>query len=301
MSDQLPFTVLLTLLFGASACSTDPSDFLSTSSMNPSLESVLPEHPKVQSGPEVAVEPRERTIEAIAETDLVLPRSDRPGMPDESSQALVVTTSAWKEPSGELKFFVRENAALPWTPSGMAPISVSVGRHGLAWGRGLHPEQQDGPLKFEGDHRSPAGLFDLGEARGYAKQPPPDTTWPFRHSGTLSRCMDNPRSQAYNSFFSTQGIPLPVSVGIASRATVFEYMLFVKHNTSPVVRGAGSCVFLHVWAKPHHPTQGCIGMSRGSMENLLSWLDLDRRPVLVQLPRDVHERFQESWSLPAID
>ena len=189
----------------------------------------------------------------------------------------------------------------PWRDAGFAPVDVSVGRHGLAWGRGLHPAQEDGPLKFEGDHRSPAGVFDLGEARGYATEPPEGTTWPFQHSGTRWRCMDNPRSAAYNTFISTQGLPLPASVGIASRETVFELMLFVMHNTSPVLRGAGSCVFLHVWAKPQHPTQGCVAMSRDSLAELLPWLVLERRPVLVQLPIEAYRHFQRDWALPELD
>lgn len=226
-----------------------------------------------------------------------LPRANRPGIPEDATQAIVVTTEKWKHFHGELHRFERADGASPWVRAS-APVAVSLGRYGMAWGRGLHADQEDGPVKFEGDHRSPAGVFDLGEARGYALQAPTGTTWPFRHSGTRWRCMDDPRSDAYNTFLSTQGMPLPPSVGIARRETVFELMLFVKHNTSPVLRGAGSCVFLHVWAKADQPTQGCVAMSRESLVQLLPWLDLDRRPVLVQLPAPIHQKFRSDWALP---
>lgn len=226
-----------------------------------------------------------------------LPRPNRPGIPDDATQAIVVTTGKWKDFRGELHRFERTDGGSPWVRLS-SPVAVSLGRYGMGWGRGLHPDQEDGPVKFEGDHRSPAGVFDLGEARGYAMQPPVGTSWPFRHSGTRWRCMDDTRSDAYNTFLSTQGMPLPPSVGIARRETVFELMLFVKHNTSPVLRGAGSCVFLHVWAKPDQPTQGCVAMSRESLARLLPWLDLDRRPVLVQLPAPIHQKFRAEWSLP---
>lgn len=230
-----------------------------------------------------------------------LPRANRPGIPDDATQAIVVTTPRWKDYRGQLHRFERVDGASPWVPSTAHPVAISLGRYGMGWGRGLHEDQEDGPTKFEGDHRSPAGVFDLGEARGYAAQPPEGTSWPFQHSGIRSRCMDDPRSDAYNTFISTQGMPLPPSVGIARRDTVFEFMLFVMHNTSPVLRGAGSCVFLHVWAKPDQPTQGCVAMSRESLADLLPWLDLDRRPVLVQLPASVHRKFQADWSLPQIE
>ena len=51
------------------------------------------------------------------------------------------------------------------------PIAVTIGSSGLAWGEGLHP-RQSGRLKKEGDGRSPAGVFRVGEAFGYAASLP---------------------------------------------------------------------------------------------------------------------------------
>lgn len=278
------------LVFVVSACSTDASEPVSG-------DSPAPDETMRATAAELGAS-AESVRSAEPEPETFAPRSDSPGVPDDSTQAIVVTTADWKAPEGELVRFERQHARAPWSRALAERVAVSVGRYGLAWGRGLHPEDMPGPVKFEGDHRSPAGVFDLGEVRGYEKAPPEGTTWPFLHSGTHFRCIDNPRSQAYNSFMPTNGLPLPPSVGIASREKVFAYMLFVMHNTSPVVRGGGSCVFLHVWAKPGHPTQGCIGMARKSIEALIPWLDLDRRPVLVQLPRDVYDGLQQSWTLP---
>ncbi|MCU0691678.1 MAG: L,D-transpeptidase family protein [Polyangiaceae bacterium] len=227
-----------------------------------------------------------------------IPRPGAIGIPDDALQAVVVTTDTWKSHAGLLERFVRAEIGGAWSPAPLARADVVLGRYGLAWGRGLHPDRLDGPVKSEGDQRSPAGVFDLGEARGYAKEPPAGTTWPFSHSGAHYRCVDNPRSDAYNTFIPTRGQPLPRSVGVASRETVFELMVFVLHNTSPVQRGAGSCVFLHVWANPGTPTQGCIGMDRANLRDLLSWLNLEHRPVLVQLPREERRRRAADWRLP---
>ncbi|HQK16367.1 MAG TPA: L,D-transpeptidase family protein [Polyangiaceae bacterium] len=230
-----------------------------------------------------------------------LPRWSHQGVPDDALQAIVVTSPSWKSYHGQLRRFERQDYTRAWNRADAGAVAVSLGRYGLGWGRGLHPEQKGGPVKGEGDHRSPAGIFDLGEAGGFAKELPPGTTWPFQQSANRSRCMDNPRSIAYNTFISTEAMLLPVSVGVARRETVFEMMLFVMHNTSPVLRGAGSCVFLHVWAKPESPTQGCVAMSRESLQRILPWLDLERRPVLVQLPEHEYRRFEKDWSLPTLD
>jgi hypothetical protein len=39
-------------------------------------------------------------------------------------------------------------------------------------------------------------------------------------------------------------------------------------------------------------------MAPEAMEGLLRWLDPASRPVLVQLPRNVYERYRQAWGLP---
>jgi D-alanyl-D-alanine dipeptidase len=82
-----------------------------------------------------------------------------------------------------------------------------------------------------------------------------------------------------------------------------EYQLgvFIAHNTSPAEPGAGSCIFMHVWKAPGHPTSGCTAMRIGDLERLLGWLDPRSNPVLVQLPREQYKRRQGPWLLPAIE
>ena len=50
------------------------------------------------------------------------------------------------------------------------PVPVVIGKNGAAWGLGLQAPRQDGPVKREGDNRSPAGVFRIGTAFGYAPQ-----------------------------------------------------------------------------------------------------------------------------------
>ena len=239
-------------------------------------------------------------------------RGRRFGVPDDSLQAIVVTATDWHQPKAQLRRFERQDYTQRWTLIEEPVVTVSLGRNGMAWGRGLHniadgatsktgaAKPLPGPVKVEGDNRSPAGVFDLGEARGYADQVPDGATWPFLHSGTHARCMDNQRSNAYNTFveIETRDPILLPAAELALRSTVFEYMVFVLHNTAPVVRGAGSCVFLHVWASEQQPTHGCIAMSRDDLASLITWFALEKRPVLVQLPVEQHQTFHKAWSLP---
>jgi zinc D-Ala-D-Ala dipeptidase len=227
------------------------------------------------------------------------PEPGRP-VPGDSNQLLLVTTSGWNKFNGVLRRYERSNAGQPWREAGRE-IDIVMGRRGLAWGRGLHPEMPHGPVKHEGDGRSPAGVFDLGHAYGYASAAPEGTTWPFARLTVGWRCVDEPRSEDYNKFLLPEGPSAEASLtpwdGVR-RDVVFDTLVLVKHNTDPVVRGAGSCVLLHVWINPATPTQGCTGMSKKSAHEIVSWLSPSARPVLVQLPEDVRALVAQAWGIP---
>jgi L,D-peptidoglycan transpeptidase YkuD (ErfK/YbiS/YcfS/YnhG family) len=86
----------------------------------------------------------------------------------ESRQCLVVVTPSWLSSTGQLTAFERDQDSPNWLQRGQK-ILVVLGQNGLGWGRGLAPVQGlRGPVKREGDQRSPAGVFRLSSAFGYA-------------------------------------------------------------------------------------------------------------------------------------
>ena len=86
-------------------------------------------------------------------------------MPIDSSktQLITVVSNQWNEFRATLRRYERASEER-WKPIG-SPIDVVLGRDGYAWGRGLHggsaPAGRPGPLKREGDGRSPAGVFGI--------------------------------------------------------------------------------------------------------------------------------------------
>src|SRR5690606_35759626 len=111
----------------------------------------------------------------------------------DATQLVVVTTPSWDAPAGRLQAYERTEHG--WQAHGAA-FDVALGRNGSAWGIGLHPAQADGPQKQEGDGRSPAGVFAIGEAFGYA--PRIDSGMPYRPMLASDYCMDVPDSPFYN-------------------------------------------------------------------------------------------------------
>jgi L,D-peptidoglycan transpeptidase YkuD (ErfK/YbiS/YcfS/YnhG family) len=220
-------------------------------------------------------------------------------LPADAAQVVLVLTDGWDAKTGTMWRFERGAQGLTRAGDG---VPVTVGRAGLAWGRGLHPEQAgDGPVKKEGDGRAVAGVFRLGTAAGYAAKAPEGVTLPYRPSTPLSRCVDDPASSHYNTLVEQGATPDWKSAEKMRRADgLYEWLVVVEHNTAPApAPGGGSCIFLHVWRAPGKPTVGCTTMAGDTLVGLLRWLRPEAAPVLVQMPKPAHAALREAWGLPS--
>jgi L,D-peptidoglycan transpeptidase YkuD (ErfK/YbiS/YcfS/YnhG family) len=235
---------------------------------------------------------------------LAVPRAAEgaPVSPIEASvrQLVVVRAPNWNSSSGLLKRYERQETG-DWREAGVV-VHVSLGRRGLAWGRGLHAGGEAGPTKHEGDGRSPAGAFRLENAFGYASALPESAHgFPYLEGKQTTYCVEDMRSSHYNDIIDTSQVkrstwqrwsPLRRTDGL------FRWGVVVRQNSPDVVVGAGSCVFLHVWRGAHLPTSGCTAMPVDAVEELLRWLDPSAAPVLVQLPETTYRAVAGRWSLP---
>lgn len=219
-----------------------------------------------------------------------------------SQQMVVVTTKDWEGSDGVMQRFERKEHG--WQAAGPA-LPVVVGRGGLGWGRGWHPLPQPGPQKKEGDGRSPAGIYHLSYAFGYA---PPDAVraikLPYVQCIQTLECVDDTNSTSYNIIVDRRSVKEPdwkSSEKMLMSDDEYRLGVFVEQNSFPSVPGAGSCVFMHIWKGPGKATSGCTAMSLGAMESLLAWLDPQYNPILVQLPQTEYQRRQKEWRLPRME
>jgi L,D-peptidoglycan transpeptidase YkuD (ErfK/YbiS/YcfS/YnhG family) len=226
------------------------------------------------------------------------PRADADG----ALQMIVSTTAGWDTVDATLQRYERASPDAPWRPVG-EPVAAAVGRAGLGWGTGLHPAPGiDGPAKREGDGRAPAGIFRLSSAFGYAAaEQVPWIRIPYVQADSSIECVDDLRSRYYNRRIDRDTIPRPdwTSHEEMRRADhLYEWGVWVDHNSDPPQPGGGSCIFLHVWARPGAATSGCTAMEADDLREILAWLDPRSRPVLVQLPRDAYAALRAAWELP---
>lgn len=230
-----------------------------------------------------------------------------------STQAIVVTTANWNAVQGHLQTYERANAVSGWHAA-RRPIDIVVGAHGLGWGIGVVPTDlgavsaANDPIKKEGDGKSPAGVFSVGAAFGYATKPLSGLKLSYRTLTPSIECIDDPRSKNYNRIVDRNAVTPDWNSSEHMRAAGESYVwgAVVNHNgTVPgsggsPVPGGGSCVFLHIWHNQDQGTAGCTAMTQADLESLLVWLDPARKPLLVQLPEAAYQRLAYSWGLPRL-
>lgn len=215
-------------------------------------------------------------------------------------QLFLVRAASWAASTGAMQRYERRDDST-WGVVG-PPIPVDLGRNGLAWGRGLQAGAEPGPLKREGDGKSPAGVYRLGTAFGVADSLPASSrSFPYLQTLPTTYCVEETRSTYYNQIVDSTRVTPPSWEQWSEmlRADgLFNWGVVVQQNAPDIKKGAGSCVFLHIWRGPNRPTAGCTAMPEESLEEALRWLDADLEPTLVQLPEPVFQRVRDSWGLP---
>ncbi len=131
--------------------------------------------------------------------------------------------------------------------------------------------------KREGDGKSPSGVFPLGIAFGY--DPSAETRMPYRQATENDFWVDDVNSEDYNKW--VQGAPNAASWEKMRRDDdQYKYGVVIEYNMSPIVKGKGSAIFLHVW-KDGGATLGCVSMSEEMILKILGWLDPAKKPLII--------------------
>jgi D-alanyl-D-alanine dipeptidase len=225
--------------------------------------------------------------------------ADAPARLASARQMVLVITPGWDDVRGELRRFERGAAGQPWRPVGAAG-SIVVGKNGTAWDP-LTAPAVPGPQKAEGDGRSPAGVFPLGRAFGFA--PASEASWlkmPYLPVVEGIECVDDSTSTVYNQIVDRRQVRAPdwnSSEKMREVGEAYRWGVVVDYNT-PAVARRGSCIFLHIGGEGGKGTAGCTAMSTDELRAVMAWLDPNTAPVLVQLPRAAYDKLRAEWSLP---
>lgn len=221
-------------------------------------------------------------------------------LPSRSTQCLVGTAEGWDSSTVTLRFYERKSGT--WQAVGPS-WKARLGANGLIWGKGLHPIPAGVPTKREGDKRSPAGVFAIGGAWGYADSIAKHPKQPYRRVTARDLWVEDPASPHYNRHLvltHEPGTPWEKKQQMKQNDFAHSLKLFIAHNASPkVIPGAGSSIFFHVWrAGGTRASAGCTTMDKPKLEWLISKIDPTQQPIYVLLPKAEYENRRGPWKLP---
>jgi L,D-peptidoglycan transpeptidase YkuD (ErfK/YbiS/YcfS/YnhG family) len=143
----------------------------------------------------------------------------------------------------------------------------AIGRGGLA------PEGR----KKEGDGCTPCGTFRLRRLYYRADKVAPGHLPAGLNPTPLSQedgWCDDPGDRAYNTF-----VKLPYA-GRHERLwrpddDLYDLIIPLSYNDGPIVRGAGSAIFMHVARPGYLPTAGCVALDKHDLLAILATVDAD--------------------------
>ena len=143
------------------------------------------------------------------------------------------------------------------------------------WGRGARRAAIGsggiGVKGAEGDAITPAGVFPIRSVLFRADRiARPRTGLPVDAIAHDDGWCDAPLDPAYN-----RPVKLPFRASAEAlwrEDRLYDLVIILGFNDSPVVPGAGSAVFLHVARPDYSPTQGCIALAMADLQEVLAIL-----------------------------
>ena len=193
-------------------------------------------------------------------------------MLDNSLQLVKVTVKNANDIHAKLECFTREKLKAEWQSVGIS-FPVVIGRNGLA---------NEGEKK-EGDHKSPCGVFPLVSAFGYSAMQ--DAQWihlPYIQCTPSLKCVDDVSSSFYNKIVNEDAVKKDWNSAedMLRKDDLYKWGIVVGYNTSNIIPGAGSAIFMHVWRSANEGTEGCIAMEPQNIIRLLKWLEERKKPMV---------------------
>lgn len=229
--------------------------------------------------------------------------ADHFAIPVTSQQIILGLADDWNSSYVKLYRFEKNDAS--WQMVG-APWQGRLGKSGLAWGRGLHPENLPGPIKQELDNRAPSGVFELGHAYGYARTIAHHPNLRYTPIDERDLWVDDPASPHYNQHIRIrEKRPLTAwenKQQMRLNDEAHSLKLFIAHNANANIKpGYGSSIFFHIWRENgNKPSAGCTTMPKEKLEELIQWVNPGLQPLFILLPRAFYENVKTNWALPQV-
>lgn len=132
--------------------------------------------------------------------------------------------------------------------------------------------------KFEGDGKTPEGLYPLVELFG--RGPRSGLKMTYNMIDSNDKWVDDQTSPNYNQW--VRGDTAAKSFENLLRAdTDYDLFAVIGYNMKPIVPGKGSAIFMHIWTTPDKGTSGCVAMDPKQLGRVIDWLDTKSEPSIL--------------------
>jgi L,D-peptidoglycan transpeptidase YkuD (ErfK/YbiS/YcfS/YnhG family) len=126
-----------------------------------------------------------------------------------------------------------------------------------------------GKKKKEGDNITPIGVYKIVKIY-YRKDRIKKISSKFKLikiTKNIGWC-DDPNSEKYNKIIN---LPTKYSYEkLYRKDNVYDLILVLNYNMSPVIKNKGSAIFIHITKKKYQPTQGCVALKKNNLLKLIS-------------------------------
>ncbi|MBK1882588.1 hypothetical protein JIN85_09185 [Luteolibacter pohnpeiensis] len=221
-------------------------------------------------------------------------------LPKSSTQCVLGIADDWDSSQVTLRLYQKSGGS--WKATGES-WKARLGKKGLVWGLGLHPNPSGATVKKEGDGRSPAGVFAIGGAWGYDRTIQKNPKLFYHQVTPRDLWVEDPKSPQYNHTIVLDHDPA-TKWEKAQQMRQGDYAhslkLFIAHNAPPHVSpGRGSAIFFHIWRGGGSvPTAGCTSMPEEKLRSMISRINPDQKPLYVLLPKSEYQKHKADWKLP---
>ena len=233
------------------------------------------------------------------------------------NQLFIVLSQDISSVRGTAFIYERNSDKAPWSRQ-KKPFPVSFGGKGLGYATSLLPytfltsSTKRLPEKKEGDLRSPIGIFELKTTFGRQQKKAftQSLKFPYLELTPQSYCIDDVHSPDYNQYVS---YPSSTDMSSLKKETdkpwlsaenlysteVYDLGVWVDYNHRRIP-SKGSCIFLHRWSFPFETTAGCTALTASNLRMVVSWLNRDQSPLLVQMPLTLYNQIYRLFNFPKI-
>lgn len=123
--------------------------------------------------------------------------------------------------------------------------------------------------KKEGDNCTPVGRYPIREV--FYKYERPRTNLPAKKINEFDGWCDDVNSPDYNKHIK---LPHPARHEKMLRDdNLYDYVVVIGYNDSPIEKGKGSAIFMHVAKPGYQGTEGCVALKEEDLLEVLEKLD----------------------------